>query len=112
MISPGLAAGACSGTSIGWGADASTLSAGLESGICAASALTVGTELAGSPGLNSIPEASHPAASTAIVPAIQYERRMITSQLRQSKCPPIQRRQRAAFGARSAVSGRSALKHG
>ena len=42
-----------------------------------ASALTAGIELVGSSGLNSMPEASHPAASRAIVPAIQYERRMI-----------------------------------
>jgi hypothetical protein len=62
--------------------------------------------------LNSMPEASHPAASRAIVPAIKYERRMITSSLRQSKMAISPAPARAAFGARSAVSGCSALKHG
>jgi hypothetical protein len=80
-----LACGAWSGTTMGSAAETSTLSAGLGSASCAASALTAGTELVGSPGLNSMPEANHPAASKAIVPAIQYERRMVTLSLRQFK---------------------------
>jgi hypothetical protein len=35
--------------------------------------------------LNTMPDASHPADSSAIVPAIKYERRMTGSSLRQSK---------------------------
>ncbi len=85
---------------------------------CAASALTAGLDLVGSLGLNSMPEASQPAASSAMVPAIKYERRMVRSSLRWSRpnglpiqrrneqVPAPDRRSSVQFSAQSWVKGR------